>query len=618
MGQTTVEQLQQAVDSVSISSSSEAETVFYWYYQLSKLGVGINETTIKAALNAMPMLPGEECLPYNYQNTLNGKASFLINNRFNLYAYQWAAQLNYQTSKWNLDAAYSFFNNTITSYGKPVLCVAADGTGWGINYGPRYYDECAQTIDMYLTFWRLGIPDGLKQAQYWWNWENEHIWTTTSSGQGYYKYALNQNIFECEAGSFDMLIWRLFAYDNTTANIDNLFTDMETRALSDGWNSPQWGDFVVKHATNNPQLRLENTIVSWAAIQGLYGNMTPTMQTQVQTLLGGTNDIAPAWNLTMRSHLYDNNTGMFKMRSDWVGPGNDASADASVLLMLLSTVPVTGALAVPLGDCMYQDLNSVIDSQFFNIDLASHKVTISVAESGTFLSMFGTDIFQYSIDSPGIWQLTFDSNWNSLSAKNLLTPLPNTRLYLGAAEYAEVYAISDTRCTISPAGFVNVKHGDNLTFTYGGTEVTSVLVDNQSVAITGSYTFTNITEPHTIAVFGPDAPSPTNTPIPTPPPTPTPAVTQPPISASQIAVKATSTPVPTTTPTPTPTQTPVQNATATPSPTATSAKVPKENSSNGVLIAVGVVVFVVALLAVASRFMGKWAKKNPKVSLTEN
>ena len=83
-------------------------------------------------------------------------ASFLVYNRYDLYAYQWASQLDYETSKWNLTAAYAVFNDSVTAYGKPVLSVGDNETGWGIGYGSRYYDEGAETIDMYLTFWLLG------------------------------------------------------------------------------------------------------------------------------------------------------------------------------------------------------------------------------------------------------------------------------------------------------------------------------------------------------------------------------------------------------------------------------------------------------------------------------
>ncbi len=74
LGQTTVAELQNAVDSINITSTSAAETVFYWYFELSKFGVPINATTIEAALNEMTMLPSIGGLPDDYSNS--GTASF--------------------------------------------------------------------------------------------------------------------------------------------------------------------------------------------------------------------------------------------------------------------------------------------------------------------------------------------------------------------------------------------------------------------------------------------------------------------------------------------------------------------------------------------------------------
>jgi hypothetical protein len=161
LGKTSVAQLQKAVDAINITSTASAETVFYWYIQLNKLGGNINETTIKTALDAVEMLPNVGGLPFDYSN--GETPSFLIYNRYVLHAYQWAKQLDYQTSKWNISKAYTLFNDSVTAYGKPVLCVGDNGVGWGISYGPRYYDECAQTIDVYLNFWFMGIEDGLTQ-----------------------------------------------------------------------------------------------------------------------------------------------------------------------------------------------------------------------------------------------------------------------------------------------------------------------------------------------------------------------------------------------------------------------------------------------------------------------
>jgi hypothetical protein len=435
LGQTTVSQLQAAVDSINVTSTSSAEAVFYWYVQLNKLGVAINETTIKAALDATQMLPNVGGLPYNFYNSNTLKASFIVYNRYDLYAYQWAEQLNYQTDKWNLTQAYGVFNNSVTAYGKPVLCVGANQVGWGISYGPRYYDECAETIDMYATFWKLGIPDGLVQAERWWNWANAHLWVNSTTGY-FYKYGLSSQQFECEAGGFDQIIWKLYNISPQLSNTTNLFVDMNTRALSQGWNSPQWGSYVVKHATSNSQLRLQNTINSWASLLGFYSNLTEPMQSKVQALLNGTAGAAPAWNLTLQNRLYDNATGMFRMQSD-KGLSTEATANGAVLLLMLSTVPVTGSLAVPLQDYVYEDINGIIDGGLSNINIAERTVTVSVASPGTFLSMFGTNIFEYELDSIGVWQLTFDSDWNALVSKTLLSELPTSRMYIGLTDQTD-------------------------------------------------------------------------------------------------------------------------------------------------------------------------------------
>ena len=602
LGQTTVGQLQAAVDAININSVSAAESVFYWYFELSKFGVGINATTIEAALSAVPMLPTSGGLPYDYYNPSTGAESFLIYYRFDLYAYQWAAQLNYETSKWNLTAAYTVFNNGVNDYGKPVLSIGDNQTGWGISYGPRYYDEAAETIDMYLTFWLLGIPDGLAQAHYWWNWANSNLWDISDySGGSFYKYAVNSPAFECEAGSMDQLIWKLYNYDQSISNVTYLFTDMETRALSQGWSSPQWADYVVVHAwgfngsISNSQERLENTISSWGAMLGFYGNMTINMQSQVQALLDGSAGSAPAWNLMFQSQLYENDTAMFSMHSNETG-NVEATADVAVLLMLLSTVPVSGSLAVPLSDSVYEDINNVIDGGVSNINLNSRTVTVSVANPGIFLSTFGTNIFSYSLNSSGVWQLTFTSDWNNITSETWLSELPNSRQYLGIVNNATtISASSDNYSIIEPSGLVNVNRGNNQTFNYSaknGSIITQVLVDNAEVPITGSYTFTNVLASHTILVFS--SPTSISTSSPTPTSTPTP------------------TPTPTATATPTPTPNPTQSPTPTIAPTSTATTSPTHNPSCiPTIYTILVAVFGISLATVV--YVGAKLKQSEKL-----
>jgi hypothetical protein len=619
LGETTVNELQNAVDAINVTSTSAAETVFYWYHELSKFGVGINATTIKAALNEAAMLPNVGGLPDDYDNINVSPSvpSFLVYFRYDLYAYQWAAQLNYETSKWNISQAYTVFNNAVTENGEPVLCVGSNGKGWEIGYGPRYYDECAETIDMYIIFWQLGIPGALAQAEDWWNWANSNLWEIDSStGTGYYEYALQWNTFECETGGFDQIIWDLYNCDPSISNVGNLLTDLSTRFLSQGWNSPQWNDYVVQHAADNSQERLENTIMAWSSLLGFYNDMTGPMQGQVQALLDGEAGPAPAWSLMLSSELYDNSTGMFRMLSNY-SPSVESTADAAVLMVLLSTVPLNGSVAVPMDDTVYEDTNNVIDGGISNVNITNRTVTVSVGEPGTFMSMFGTNIFQYDLNSTGVWQLTFASDWNSIANETLVSPLPTSRMYLGQILNQTTYAISASsgdNCIMSPSGLVLVANGDNQTFTYSaadGYTIYQVLVDNVSVPITGSYTFTNVQESHNITVVG----SILETPSPTPTPTPTAMMLPPPTPYTPPTAPPTSNPHPEATPTASPT--PTQNPSASPVPTPSASPSNRSSPSASIRLTyiLGASAFV-AVLMVASLALSLYSKKHRKSSKT--
>jgi hypothetical protein len=157
----------------------------------------------------------------------------------------------------------------------------------------------------------------------------------------------------------------------------------------------------------------------------------------MRALLDGSAGPAPAWNLTLQSQLYDNITGMFRMTSD-VSVSTEATANAAVLLTALSTVPVTGSLAVPFQECVYEDIINIIDGGVSSLNLETKTVTLSVSKPGTFLSQFGTQVFEYSLNSPGVWSLTFADDWNSILSKTFVSKLPS-RNYLGSIETIEPF-----------------------------------------------------------------------------------------------------------------------------------------------------------------------------------
>jgi hypothetical protein len=72
-----------------------------------------------------------------------------------IYAYTLSENLNYQTEKWNLTAAYESFKAAVDSYGEPPLWVKEDSKANGLE---RYYDEGGQTVAMFLAFYKAGEP----------------------------------------------------------------------------------------------------------------------------------------------------------------------------------------------------------------------------------------------------------------------------------------------------------------------------------------------------------------------------------------------------------------------------------------------------------------------------
>lgn len=108
---------------------------------------------------------------------------------------------------------------------------------------------------------------------------------------------------------------------------------------------------------------------------------------------------------------------------------------------------------------------------------------------------------------------------------------------------AEVYTILVTAGNgggIHPSGTVEVEDGESVTFTLypdEGWDVSQLIIDGESVAPAGSYTFEKVKDDHTIyAVFvklatpPPTEPPATPSPTPEPTPEPTPAPTAPPAS----------------------------------------------------------------------------------------
>ena len=410
-----------------VNALTDPKEVLYWAAALKKYNVESQlEAKIKWALDNMPMLSNG--LPQT------GSDHFLVYARGVLYAgLYYSNKWNYATSRWNVYTAYNSFKSAVTAAGKPVLWVYADGSTYCINYGPRFYDEAAQTLDVYLIFYDLGVTAALNDAVGVWNWINSNLWSGT-----YYEYAVNWDTYECEAGGFYQIALKLWARYPDMQYTSRLLTDINTRLLGNRWSSPQWTNYAVAHAAGYTEVRLQNTIMAWSSLLGVYNEMDSTAQANVQALIGGyTAAPQPAWYyLTYNSGLYDAENYGWRWSNTGAIDGN-ATAAAANLVFMLGMKPGTAALAIPLEEYQYEYTLSMFDKDLFQVDAEARTVKLAIYKPGTVTFIFGNTPVTGTFSSQGVYTVQFASDWNSISSVTRVGNLPTNRVYLGAVAAGE-------------------------------------------------------------------------------------------------------------------------------------------------------------------------------------
>jgi len=461
-------------------------SVLHWASVLMKLGIE-DQTKIKWALDNTVMLSNG--LPQTF--TYNGMGAFLVYNRGTLYAGLYYAQkYNYQTSKWNIQTAYNSFKYAVQHGmvpGAGVLWVYGDGTSYTISYGPRYYDEAAESLDVFLIFYDLGIQSAMDDAVSIWKWINTNLWTGN-----YYKYALNWDDLECEAGGFYQIIAKLWQRNPNIGYLNRLVQDMEYRFLGNRWNSPQWGGstpyFAVLHAAySNTQRRLQNTIMLWSSIMGVYNRYNSTEQQQVIDLLQGYSTYPnAAWQyLISSSGLYDATLNQFKGESD-ATVSNGATAYGTALIFFMGMVPQDGSLAVPLEEYSYEYKLNMFDPELFHLDLSTRTVTLSVFLPGSIKFIYGSTPVTQVFSKSGVWQVTFSSDWNSIVSATYVSALPSNRRYLGEIPISLVFTVA---IYSSPMGVIFTVNGSSYVTPYEKTFNNGTVLQIEFPASSGDWTW---------------------------------------------------------------------------------------------------------------------------------
>jgi len=436
MGKTDLTDLQDG-----IANLTSWQDILTWSARCHKYGID-NQTKIQWALDNATMMP-DGSLPQS--GIFYDAPYYSVYDREFLWGYYWAIQYNYDLAKWNLTLAYKNFRLAwqYTGHGFEWYCGTAD-TDCGTT---RYYDECGQTIACFLQFYEFNVSNGLSDAQTEWAWINNHLWINSVPQHYTYAYTwiheYSLDLWECEAGGFLEIIDWLKYHNSSLLYTDRLVTDFQNRFLSNGWQSPQWTinasvpNYSVIHAycqnnnnSCNSQTRLENTVMAWAPILGLFDLYSTSARQNVTNLLQGYNGFSPAWYLLLNPacNLYDPTTSQFRMRSD-EGTSNVATALAVALVFHDGIVPISTTLAVPIEEMHYEYIYNMLDHDLVSTNLNERTVTLGIACPGTMAFIYNKTV-HYDFAQTGMYDVTFNSNWSSITNCIRIGDLPTNRNYL--------------------------------------------------------------------------------------------------------------------------------------------------------------------------------------------
>jgi hypothetical protein len=386
--------------------------------------ITINDSIITALQN-MPMCGS---LPITYYN--NGDSdcasSFLVYDRYMVNAYRYAQELG--ISGWNINQAFTDF---ATQYLKPPTNSQSGEMLWinpqenySESYSSRYYDEHAETLDMFLEFALAGVNTTISYNGQTLNATSlmDDAWLNTQShwNGAIYGYSSANGGVECEMGNFAQVISEYQNYRGNLTYFDRVIQDLEYKLLAENFSSPAWGTVgVLKHADGNLQLRLGETMGALIALQMLYPYFSPSMQDNFASMLQN-----GAWQGLLTSGLYSN--GQFKFFTD-TGYSSDASSFGAMMLFLDGIIPDTGYLAMNASNERYQDYRTCFPTSQWSFNYQNQTIRIPVI-AGNLSFLFGSEEVSQNFPSNGVYNIQFADDWNSIISITNVTDISTTTL----------------------------------------------------------------------------------------------------------------------------------------------------------------------------------------------
>lgn len=346
---------------------------------------------------------------YGDPDDLN-QGCFLLYNRFLIWAFKYAEEHGL-TSKWNKNQAFADFASlydkppTFSVSGEMLWCDPQEN--WARSYSSRYYDEHAETLSTFLKFYEIGVQEALAYADNAWAGVQSH-W----NGQ-YYGYT-STSVVECEMGNFARIINEYRQEKGgTIPDWERVIQDLNYKLLANGWSSPGWAaPGVIVHATNNPQLRLCETLGAIIALHQLFPHFTPSIKASFYSLL---TEHTNAWEGLIQSNLNDD--GYFRPVFPGSNSSNEATALAAATLFLEGIVPVTGNLAIPPCEENYPVDATPFPVKQLKFDYENRKIRIPV-NAGELTFIYGSSPVSYNFTANGVYDIEFTSDWNQIIAVN--------------------------------------------------------------------------------------------------------------------------------------------------------------------------------------------------------
>jgi hypothetical protein len=374
-------------------------------------------STVKLALSSVPMFS-------KYSLPKTDGTYFWPWDRYVLYGYRYSQELGWETGRWNKTSGFLALKAVRDSYGK-AFCKCDPDSLFAVEWLGTRWHQAGSLMDCFFIFHKLGVKVALDYAVQEWNWLNAKLWETD-----HFNYSVMVSGWEFSGISVFPNVAKLLS-ETELKDSGHIVTDLQSRYISNLWNSPEWfaGKYrvAVHHYPGNPERRLDGTTDAWIMLNTFYGVFGSQNQQAMKDMLEG-NGVTQAWTGLCDSDLANSATNSFRDSSNG-NYSSGATAEAALCLFLMGISPQDGkGLAVPLISDCHSDFSS-LNYRHFEFDYLNHRIKIPVWGGTRIKFLYGQAGTEKYFGETGIYRITFSSDWNAVFQVERVSDLYSNEFY---------------------------------------------------------------------------------------------------------------------------------------------------------------------------------------------